>query len=597
MALTNEGALYIWGGNYLVPTLSTINNLASMSVSDSYVMLLTKDGKVIVTNVTGLVNSALPNSNFLTSQFSPIGGLDKVTYIYNYQDSYFAVDENGIVWGWGRNSSGRLGDGTSTTRNTPVQVLNVGGVTEIFGLSNSTLFLTTSGKIFTTVNNSNGTIERIASGAKDIITSSLYLANDAVRYISNNETYRLIPSTIKVVNEDNGYFAVTNDGKLIGDGLIGNEIPNEVFTTVFSTNHGSLVALTESGTLYMWGQNNQRQLADLTTNFASLPKRIPFGISVYNQPISIESQNIRQGDIGVDVTSSIVIDFNTAIKQSNNFGLIQLLDSNNIIVPNTKIIQLDKVIITPNVNLKFNELYTVNFPGSSVVDYFGNSFNGTSFKFITAETLLGAVELIPVTSISIVAPSTTINVGNSIKLTTELNPSDTTQKTVRWTSSDTSIATVDMYGNVYAQKKGIVTITASNSDRSVTATIQLTVYQPVTSVGFDTTNLLVPLSSTPTTINYSINPESASDKSVKWETSNPDVAYINDEGKLVTIAYGTAILRLTSLASGIFNEIAVSVIDQTEATLEFKQIVSGQYNSQNYIFGLADDGKIGRAHV
>ena len=90
------------------------------------------------------------------------------------------------MWSWGRNSSGRLGDGTSSTRNTPVQVLNVGGVTEIFGLNNSTLFLTSSGKIFTTVNNSNGTIERIANGAKDIITSTLYLTNDAVQKYTAN---------------------------------------------------------------------------------------------------------------------------------------------------------------------------------------------------------------------------------------------------------------------------------------------------------------------------------------------------------------------------------------------------------------------------
>ena len=38
-----------------------------------------------------------------------------------------AIDQNGVLWGWGLNISGYLGDGTTTARSSPVSVLNTGG--------------------------------------------------------------------------------------------------------------------------------------------------------------------------------------------------------------------------------------------------------------------------------------------------------------------------------------------------------------------------------------------------------------------------------------------------------------------------------------
>ena len=39
-----------------------------------------------------------------------------------------ALKQDGTVWTWGRNQSGQLGDGTTTTRTAPVQVVGTGGV-------------------------------------------------------------------------------------------------------------------------------------------------------------------------------------------------------------------------------------------------------------------------------------------------------------------------------------------------------------------------------------------------------------------------------------------------------------------------------------
>ena len=42
-----------------------------------------------------------------------------------------ALKSDGTVWAWGLNSSGQLGDGTTTTRTTPVQVDGLSNVIEV----------------------------------------------------------------------------------------------------------------------------------------------------------------------------------------------------------------------------------------------------------------------------------------------------------------------------------------------------------------------------------------------------------------------------------------------------------------------------------
>lgn len=87
---------------------------------------------------------------------------------------------------------------------------------------------------------------------------------------------------------------------------------------------------------------------------------------------------------------------------------------------------------------------------------------------------------IPVTSITL-SISQTMEVGNSIKATVTLAPTDATNKTVTYKSSDTTIATVAADGTVKALKPGTVTITATASSGK-TATATITVYEALVTV-------------------------------------------------------------------------------------------------------------------
>ena len=79
----------------------------------------------------------------------------------------------------------------------------------------------------------------------------------------------------------------------------------------------------------------------------------------------------------------------------------------------------------------------------------------------------------PLKSISLNKTSASVTAGNSVKLSVTYNPGNTTDsKTVKWTSSNTSIATVSG-GTVTAKKAGTVTITAKVGSK--TATCKVTV--------------------------------------------------------------------------------------------------------------------------
>ena len=57
-----------------------------------------------------------------------VSGLSDVTAISGGSNHSLALKNNGTVWAWGWNSHGELGDGTTTTSRTPVQVQGQNGV-------------------------------------------------------------------------------------------------------------------------------------------------------------------------------------------------------------------------------------------------------------------------------------------------------------------------------------------------------------------------------------------------------------------------------------------------------------------------------------
>lgn len=83
-------------------------------------------------------------------------------------------------------------------------------------------------------------------------------------------------------------------------------------------------------------------------------------------------------------------------------------------------------------------------------------------------------DLIPVSSVSLDRTSLTLDVGNDAILTATIYPINASDKTVIWTSSNTSVATVSN-GIVTAKAVGTATITAKAGDKTATCKVTVTI--------------------------------------------------------------------------------------------------------------------------
>ena len=84
-------------------------------------------------------------------------------------------------------------------------------------------------------------------------------------------------------------------------------------------------------------------------------------------------------------------------------------------------------------------------------------------------------ETVAVTGVTLNKTEATIKVGVSLQLTATIAPTNATNKNVTWSSSDSSVATVNAVGKVTAVKAGSATITVKTNDGEKTATCQITV--------------------------------------------------------------------------------------------------------------------------
>ena len=92
------------------------------------------------------------------------------------------------------------------------------------------------------------------------------------------------------------------------------------------------------------------------------------------------------------------------------------------------------------------------------------------------------VTVIPIlaSSVSLDKSSETVMVGDSFQLTATVLPDNTTNKSVTWLSSDSTVATVDSVGNVTGVGVGVATITATTADgTNLSASCEVTVVDRV----------------------------------------------------------------------------------------------------------------------
>ena len=155
-----------------------------------------------------------------------------------------------------------------------------------------------------------------------------------------------------------------------------------------------------------------------------------------------------------------------------------------------------------------------------------------------------------VSKIKLSKTSVKLTVGKTTTVKATVSPSKATNKSVSWTSSNKSVATVSSKGKITAKKAGTATITCKAKDGSgkkakvkVTVTKKKTV--KVTSVDLDRNSMSLTPGKT-YTLSYDISPSNATNKDVTWKSSDTDVATVTSSGKVTAVSVGSAVITATA---------------------------------------------------
>lgn len=245
-AVKTDGTLWLWGKN-------------------DYGQL--GDGTTTSTN-TGRSSPVQTVSTGTTWKMVSSGG---------YGDCTAAIKSDGTLWSWGRNQYGQLGDSTTTSRSSPVQIAGTNWKTLAVSvyLETSTGAIKTDGSLWTWGRNNYG---QLGDGTTTDRSSPTQISG-TWKQISTGFSY------------NSGYMsAIKTDGSLwswgrnnfgqFGDGT-GTSSSSPV-QTISGGNNWKMVsagceftgAIKTDGTLWMWGKNYVGSLGDGTTGHKSSPVQI-----------------------------------------------------------------------------------------------------------------------------------------------------------------------------------------------------------------------------------------------------------------------------------------------------------------------------------
>ena len=182
--------------------------------------------------------------------------------------------------------------------------------------------------------------------------------------------------------------------------------------------------------------------------------------------------------------------------------------------------------------------------GVGTADITAKTSNGKTAKC----TVTVKANSVPPTGISVSPTSATITIGQTKTLTATVTPSNASNKSVTWISSDSKIAEVSSTGVVTGKGIGVATITAKTTN-NLTATAKITVESgevAPTGIKIAPTSATVEVGST-VTLTATVSPSNATDKSVRWSSADAGIAKVSSSGVVTGVSAGTvAITAKTS---------------------------------------------------
>lgn len=215
---------------------------------------------------------------------------------------------------------------------------------------------------------------------------------------------------------------------------------------------------------------------------------------------------------------------------------------------------------------------------------------------------------VSVTSLKLNKSNTTILVGNTEKLAGTISPSNSTNKTITWTSSNPSVATVDSFGTISAKSVGTTTITASISGFKATCKVTVTYSLSLKGISLNKTSLSIKEKNSEQ-LNVIYNPSNTTNRKITWKSSNTNVATVDSSGRVTALSVGTATITAVSNDGGYVATCKVTVeeiskkvtnvtLDKNELnitageTAELKATITPDYAENKNVIWKSSDEKI-----
>ena len=195
--------------------------------------------------------------------------------------------------------------------------------------------------------------------------------------------------------------------------------------------------------------------------------------------------------------------------------------------------------------------------------------NENNIKFTNREVNASKVELNE--------SQITLNEGDTYNLIMSVTPDDFTDA-VTWKSTDTDVVTVTETGVIKAVGTGTATVKLTVGN--VSTSCRITVLQPVTSISLDRSSLSLDSSD-----NYQLSayiyPSTASNKNVVWESSDPSVATVDDNGMVTALKKGTAKITVKAMDGSNVSASCTVTVKNTTYVCDTVDKIESQHNYEN----------------
>ena len=249
------------------------------------------------------------------------------------------------------------------------------------------------------------------------------------------------------------------------------------------------------------------------------------------------------------------------------------LDRTEISIAIGSSVKLTATIAPADAEVGTEIIWTSSNPEIVEVDRDGNATaKSLGEATITVKTANGLTATCKVTVVPVMATKLTLSketlemvVDSEETLTVTFTPSNTTDRTIEWASSNPEVAKVEN-GKITALKEGEAVISASTAN-GLTATCKVTVVPVMaTKISLSRETLEMEVSSEET-LTVTFTPSNTTDRTIEWSSSDPEIAKV-ENGKITALKEGEAVISARTV-NGIEAKCKVKVVPIKATAISF----------------------------